>query len=168
MVDVAEEEVVDGPVPVARVLVPADGVPPVAVEAAVGEAGELREHVEQTLPDHVPGEQLFEQQGQKHVDDGPGKFAGALRQGQAGFLHGEGVGDGRVDVGLADDHHHPDDAKGGGRLLGNVPPVAVLLARVLELVHERWQTGPVGEVGERQVGRVVVCSRGALAAEFVG
>ena len=46
MVDVAEEEVVDGDVPVARELVPGDGVPPVGVEAAVGEVGEFGEEVE--------------------------------------------------------------------------------------------------------------------------
>lgn len=45
VVDVAQQEVVDGPVPVPRELVPGDGVPPVAVEAAVGEAGEFGQGV---------------------------------------------------------------------------------------------------------------------------
>ena len=46
VVDVAKQEVVDGSVPVARVLVPRDAVPPVTVEAAVGEAGEFGENIE--------------------------------------------------------------------------------------------------------------------------
>lgn len=54
MVDVAQEEVMDGPVPVARELVPGDRVPPVGVEAAVGEEGEFGEDVEDAFPDHVP------------------------------------------------------------------------------------------------------------------
>lgn len=60
MVDVAEEEVVDWTVPVACELVPGDGVPPVGVEAAVGEEGELREDVEDAFPDYVPGLMLCE------------------------------------------------------------------------------------------------------------
>lgn len=51
MVDVSEEEVVDGTVPVAGVLVPGYGVPPVAVEAAVGEEGAFGEDVEDAFPD---------------------------------------------------------------------------------------------------------------------
>ena len=165
VVDVAEQEVVDGAVPVARVLVPRDAVPPVAVEAAVGEEGEFGEDVEQTLPDDVPGQQLLEQEREEHVDDGPGQLAGAAVEGQAGVAHAHRAAHGRVDVCLADDHHHPDDAKRRGRLFGNVPPVAPLLPRVLELVHHRRQERPVGEVGGGEVARVVVRRAGALAAQ---
>lgn len=51
MVDVSEEEVVHGTVPVASVLVPRYAVPPVAVEASVREAGEFGEDVEDAFPD---------------------------------------------------------------------------------------------------------------------
>lgn len=42
----AQQEGVHGPVPVARVLVPRCAVPPVGVEAAVGEEGEFGQHIE--------------------------------------------------------------------------------------------------------------------------
>lgn len=54
MVDVPQEEVVHWAVPVACELVPGDGVPPVGVEAAVGEVGEFGEDVEDAFPDYVP------------------------------------------------------------------------------------------------------------------
>jgi hypothetical protein len=56
LVDVAEEEEVDGAIPVAGELVPGDAVPPGVVEATIGEVGELGEEVEEGFPDEVPGE----------------------------------------------------------------------------------------------------------------
>lgn len=61
VVDVSEQEFVHGPVPVARVLVPGHGVPPVAVETTVGEARDFGEDVEDAFPDDVPGEELFDE-----------------------------------------------------------------------------------------------------------
>lgn len=49
MVDVTEEEDVDGLVPGARVLIPGSGVPPVRVETAVGEVGEFCQQIQKTL-----------------------------------------------------------------------------------------------------------------------
>lgn len=46
MVDVSEEEVVNGAIPVASELVPGRGIPPVGVEAAVGEHCQFREDIE--------------------------------------------------------------------------------------------------------------------------
>lgn len=46
MVDVSEEEVVNGAIPVASELVPGSGIPPVGVEAAVGEHRQFREDIE--------------------------------------------------------------------------------------------------------------------------
>lgn len=46
VVDVPQQKGMHGPIPVARELVPRGAVPPVAVEAAVGEEGEFRQHVE--------------------------------------------------------------------------------------------------------------------------
>lgn len=46
VVDVSQQECVHGAVPVARELVPRRAVPPVGVEAAVGEEGEFGQNVE--------------------------------------------------------------------------------------------------------------------------
>lgn len=46
MVDVAEEEVVNRAIPVASELVPGRAIPPVSVEAAVGEHRQFRKDVE--------------------------------------------------------------------------------------------------------------------------
>lgn len=46
MVDVSEEEVVNGAIPVASELIPGRGIPPVGVEAAVGEHRQFREDIE--------------------------------------------------------------------------------------------------------------------------
>lgn len=53
MVDVTKKEVVDWTVPVACELIPAYAVPPVRVEAAVGEVGEFCQEVEDAFPDSV-------------------------------------------------------------------------------------------------------------------
>jgi hypothetical protein len=49
------------PIPVAGILIPGNAVPPIAVETAVSEAGKLGQNIQTTLPDHVPGEELFEE-----------------------------------------------------------------------------------------------------------
>lgn len=46
MVDVSEEEVVNGTVPVASELVPGCGIPPVGVETAVGEHRQFCKDIE--------------------------------------------------------------------------------------------------------------------------
>lgn len=46
VVDMAEQEVVDGPVPVASVLIEGYGVPPRAIEASVGKPCDLCEYIE--------------------------------------------------------------------------------------------------------------------------
>lgn len=46
MVDVSEEEVVNGAIPVASELVPGRGIPPIGVEAAVGEHRQFRKDIE--------------------------------------------------------------------------------------------------------------------------
>lgn len=46
VVDVPKQESVHGAVPVARILVPRDRVPPLGVESAVGEVGEFGEDIE--------------------------------------------------------------------------------------------------------------------------
>ena len=92
VVDVAEEEVVNGAIPVAGKLVPGDAVPPVGIEAAVGEESEFGEEVEllkiwvsviiertaflgvrvggetyDTFPDYIPGEEVLHHEREEHV-----------------------------------------------------------------------------------------------------
>ena len=55
VVDVAQEEVVHRSIPIPCELVPGDAIPPVCVETAVREVGDLGEEIEDTFPDHVPG-----------------------------------------------------------------------------------------------------------------
>ena len=54
MVDVAKEEVMDWPVPIAGKLVPGDAVPPVCVEPTIRKVGEFCDKIEDTLPDDIP------------------------------------------------------------------------------------------------------------------
>lgn len=63
VVDVPQQKGVHGPVPVARELVPRRAVPPVAVEAAVGEQGEFRQHVELLFIYTLEGERERRDQG---------------------------------------------------------------------------------------------------------
>ena len=144
----AKQEVMHGPVPVARVLVPGHTIPPVAVEAAVREAREFGEHVEHALPDDIPAEQLLQQHGEQHVRHDPGELFPALVERHAGVLGAHREHHDRVDVRLRDDDHDPDDAERGTQFFRYVPPVYVREARVFEVVDERGQTGPVEEVGE--------------------
>ena len=88
------------PVPVAGILVPGNAVPPIAIETAVSEASELGQHIQAALPNHVPGEKLFEEEGKQDLRDDPRKFAPAFGQGESGILHSYGFNDGRVDIGL--------------------------------------------------------------------
>lgn len=53
MVDVTKEEIVDWTIPVSRELIPAYAIPPVRVEAAVGEVGEFCQEVEDAFPNSV-------------------------------------------------------------------------------------------------------------------
>ena len=105
VVDVAEQEVVHGTIPVARVLIPGHGVPPVAVEAAVGEACDFGQDVEDAFPDDVPSEELLDEQREEHFGDDEWKFFPAFVEGHAGFFHSDCAGDGWVDEALRDDHH---------------------------------------------------------------
>ena len=54
MVNMTQQEIVYRTVPVARKLVPRHAVPPIGIETAVREVGELREEVENAFPDYVP------------------------------------------------------------------------------------------------------------------
>ena len=54
MVDMAKEEIVDWPIPIPSKLIPGDAVPPVCVEASIGEVGEFCKEIEDTFPYHIP------------------------------------------------------------------------------------------------------------------
>ena len=78
MIRVAQQEIVHGPVPVAREAIPGHAVPPGGVEEAVGVAGELGEEVEEDFPDAVPGEEVLHHEGEEEVEEGPGEFGEAM------------------------------------------------------------------------------------------
>ena len=67
VVNMPKQEVVDRPVPVASVLIEGYGVPPCAVEAAVGKSCDFCQYVEETFPYDVPAEKLFEEKGEEHI-----------------------------------------------------------------------------------------------------
>lgn len=67
VVDVSKQEVVNGSVPVASILVKRDRVPPWAVETSVGKSRNFRQHVEQAFPDDVPTQKLLEKHGEQHI-----------------------------------------------------------------------------------------------------
>ena len=54
MIDVPKQEIVNGTIPVTGVLVPSDGIPPVTVEPAIGEACHFGQDVENAFPDQIP------------------------------------------------------------------------------------------------------------------
>lgn len=64
-VDVAPQEAVDGYVPLAAELHPVGAVPPVAVEVAVGEAGDLGEGAQDVLEDDEEDEQECQHEGEE-------------------------------------------------------------------------------------------------------
>lgn len=64
-VDVTAQEAVDGYVPLAAELHPVGAVPPVAVEVAVGEAGDLGEGAEDVLEDDEEDEQEGQHEGEQ-------------------------------------------------------------------------------------------------------
>jgi hypothetical protein len=62
-----KKEVVDRSVPVASVLIEGYGVPPCAVETAIGKSCNLRQYIEETFPYHVPAKKLFEEKRKEHI-----------------------------------------------------------------------------------------------------
>ena len=129
MVDVSEQEVVYGTVPVAGVLVKGYAVPPCSVETSIGEPCDLCEHVEQTLPYDVPAKQLLKKHREKHVGDceiillarsseygnvnkltNPRELLPSLLKRHASFFLSHSLDDYGVDVGLRDDDHNPDNS----------------------------------------------------------
>lgn len=161
-----QQEIMHRPIPIARILVKRRTIPPRAIKAAIRKARNLREDIQQALPDDVPREQLLEQHGKQHVAHDPRELFPALIERHARVLEAYGLDDNRVEVRLRDDDHDPDDAECGCGFLGDVPPIDAFLARVFEVVNERWQARPLYEVVQGEISRVhVVCGR-ALAAEF--
>lgn len=129
-----QQEVMYRPIPVPRVLIKRHRVPPIAVESAVCEARDLGEYVEQTLPDHIPRQELLKEHREEHVAHDPGELFPSLIKRHAGFFLADGFDDDGVDVGLRDDDHDPYDAKGCSGLFGDVPPVDMLLSGIFEVV----------------------------------
>ena len=72
------QEVVDGDVPFTAELEPVGGIPPVAVEMAVGEAGDFREGAEEVLPDDEEDEEESDHKGEEEERGGFGEDEGAV------------------------------------------------------------------------------------------
>jgi hypothetical protein len=162
----AQQKIMHWTVPIPSVLIEADAVPPVAVEAAVSEARELREHIEQTLPDDVPGQELLEQHWKEHLADNPGKFLPALIERHARIFLARCFNDHWIYVRLGYYNHHPDDAERRRGFLRYIPPVDTLLTWVFEVVNERWKTCPFDEVCKRQIFWVRIVSCCALSTQL--
>lgn len=163
----AEKEIVRRGIPLASVVIPRLAVPPVAVEAAVGEAREFSQDVEDAFPDDVPAEKLFEQQREEHIRNNPGELGPSLIHGHPRLFHAHGLENRRVDVRLGDDHHHAYHTEGGCGFFGHIPPVDAILTGVFKLVDHCWKTGPHREVFEVEVRRVIVARHGTLSTQLL-
>lgn len=163
-VDVAPQEAVDGYVPLAAELHPVGAVPPVAVEVAVGEAGDLGEGAEDVLED----DEEDEQEGQHEGEEQPGHGLGQDEEGLEGARGRVGpvqprrrLLQRREDELLRDDGQQEDAAEDGGDLGEEVLPVNALEARVLDLVAQGGAEEEVDVVGPGQVRRVGDIAHGA-------
>lgn len=163
LVDVAQQEVVDGQVPPAGELEPVARVPPVGVELAVGKAGDLRERVEDELPEDEPGEEEEGREGEHDVDGGcveeDAEVVPALA-GADGFdaCRSEliaGLSEGRDDEFFGQVRHYEDASKHGERIEKySGPPYLPRRPWILELVAQRRAQQVIHVVGQRQVLRI--------------
>lgn len=154
-VDVTLQEVVDGDVPGAREGQPVAAVPPVGVEAAVGEARRLREEVQHVLEDHQEHQQERRHEREEQPrdrlrqDERPVRVRGARRvECRVRF------GQHRDDEVLARHRQQKDAAEDGERLVEELCRVDGLGARIFDLVAQRRAEEEVGEVEIGQVRRV--------------
>jgi len=149
--DVALEEVVHGDVPFAAELEPVLAVPPVGIEVAVGEAGELGEGAEGILPDDEESEEEFDHEGEEHEGDGLGEDEGFVRHVICLFEADGGVGEDGGDEFFGDDGHEEDAAKDGEGFPEDLAPADAWGAWVFEFVAEGRAENVVGEVVEGEV-----------------
>ena len=166
VVDVSQQELVDGDVPDSAELLEGDAVPPVTVEVPVCEPGEFCDAVQQGVPDHVEGEHVQDTEARDHLEeqeepllDGGDPAAEGGRVVVLDAAHGD-----RVHEDLRSDHHEEDGAHDGAELLEDVSPPDVRGARVVDLVHEHGEHAEHEVVAAADVvGEVVVLG---LVVEF--
>ena len=163
-----QQEIMHGPVPVARETVPADAVPPRGVEEAVGVAGEFGEEVEEDLPDAVPRQEILHHEREEEVEKGPGELGETGGEAGAGGVEEEGGLHDRVDVGGRDNVHDEEGAEEGEEFFGDVGPADGGVARVFEFVDDGGEGDVEEVVGGSEVGGVVVGCELAGAGEFGG
>jgi len=168
VVNVAKEEIVHRSVPVSCPLIPRNAIPPIAVKTTVGEATDFGEDIEQTLPDNIPGEKLFEQKRKEEVECDPGKFYHAVGKRDAFLLHAYRSGNGWVHVCLRDDKHDKNTTEERHTFFEDIPPVYGILSGVLQFVNESWENGPLDKFFNREVRGIVVGCGGTLALKCSG
>lgn len=89
-VHVTAEEMVHGDIPLARELEPVEAVPPVGVEAAVGEARDFGESAEDVFEDYEEDEQEGDHEGEEQVAYGFGEDEAAIDVGEVWRLQADG------------------------------------------------------------------------------
>ena len=160
------EEVVHGDIPLAREFEPVEAVPPVGVEATIGEACDFSESAEDVFEDYEEDEQEGDHEGEEQVADGFGEDEAAVDVGEGWRLQADGgvVEDGDDEF-FGRDGHEEDAAEDGEGLVEEFEGIGALEAWVFELVAEGWAEEvvpvvPQGEVlgvGDSAHGRCELC-----------
>lgn len=147
--DVALHELVDGLVPGAPIGADAGGVPPVGVEVAVAEAGDLGEGVEEGLEEG-------EESGEPDYEGDCGELHESLEDGdylQRGHLV-ERVAQQRRGILRARDPDEDAQPEDLGESLGDEGPTDAWGAGVYGLVNEGWRPPEIAEVREGDILRI--------------
>ena len=146
---------VNGDVPLAAKLEPIAAIPPVGVEVAVGEAGQLGKGAEHVLEDDQEDEQEADHEREQQHRDCLGEHESAVQVRCRGFVEAQrGLVQRGDDELFARDGEEEDAAEDGKGLVEDFEPVCRLGAGILEFVAEGWAEEEVGEVGVGQVLRV--------------
>lgn len=153
-VDVPAQEMMDGDVPLAAELEPVARVPPVAVEVAVGEAGDLGEGAKHVLEDDEEDEEEGDHEGEEEQGDGFRHDEQSFgRRGDAVEADGGVVQDGNDEF-FARDGEEEDAAEDGEGFPEQLEVLRPFGAGVFELVAEGGDEDVIGVVGPGQVLRV--------------
>lgn len=135
-VHVAPEERVNGDIPLARELHPIRRVPPVGVEVAVAEAGDLCEGAKDVLEDDEEDEEEGEHEGEEEPGDGLGEGEKGLRSGGRAVETEACIGQNGQDELLGDNGEEKDATESGDDFGVEGGPVDAFGARVLDFIAE--------------------------------
>lgn len=136
-VHVTAKEVVHGNVPLARELEPVEAVPPVGVEAAVGEACNFGKSAEDVFEDDEEDKQESDHEGEEQVANGLGEDETAVHVGELRRLEADrGLVEYRDDELFRRDGHEENAAEDGEGLVEEFEGIGALEAWIFELVAE--------------------------------